>query len=336
MKKSPWGDNEDQEEDFFPSSSKKEKKFNKFNVPEISPFSPKSFLGIIIGAFLLWLGTGFYKVNEGEEAAVLRFGEYVRTATPGLNYHLPYPFETVLVEAVTKSRRIEIGYRSNSFMNDSQKSVTQESKMLTGDENIIELTCDVMWHIKNLEFFLFNIASAEDAVKTASESAIREVIGETPIASVLSNQKQEIANRIEDLVQKTLDAYNSGIEIEMVQLLRAEPPAEVIDAYRDVQTSRADKEREINQALTYNNDILPKARGEAAKLVQNAEAYKQEVISRAQGDSQRFLSVYTQYQLQKSLTRDRMYLDTMEEVLKGSNKYVVGADMLPHMAIERK
>jgi membrane protease subunit HflK len=335
MRKSPWGDDNEENNDSF-SSFGREKKFQKFNIPELSPFSPKSFLWIIVGALLLWLATGFYKVNEGEEAAVLRFGRYVRTANAGLNYHLPYPFETVLVEGVTKSRRIEIGYRSNSFVNDSQKSVSHESKMLTGDENIIELTCDVMWHINDLSAYLFNIAAAEDAVKTAAESAIREVIGETPIASVLSSQKQEIATRIEDLVQKTLDSYTSGIEIEMVQLLRAEPPTEVIDAYRDVQTSRADKEREINQALTYNNDILPKARGEAAKLVQNAEAYKQEVISKAQGDSQRFLSVYAQYQMQRSLTRDRIYLDMMEEVLKGSNKYVVGADMLPHMAIGKK
>lgn len=329
MNKSPW---EDDDNDGIFQNSKKRYKINDFNLSTISPFSPKSAIFLAVLAILLWLGTGLYKVNEGEEAAVLRFGKYVRTASPGLNYHIPSPIEEVLVEPVTKSRRIEIGYRSNSF-SEAQKFVAHESIMLTGDENIIDLNCDVMWHIKNLEEYLFNIASPEEAVKTASESAIREVIGETPIASVLSNLKQEIASKIEVLVQKTLDSYNTGIQIEMVQLLKAEPPTEVIDAYRDVQTSRADKEREINQALSYNNDILPKARGEAAKLLQFAEGYKQEVIAKAQGDSQRFLAFYSQYQNQPILTRERLYLDTMEEILKGSNKYVIGADMLPHMAI---
>lgn len=336
MRKSPWEDDETDEHEDIRAYFKKEKQFGQFKLPDISPFSPKTFIMILLGAFFLWLATGFYLVNEGEEAAILRFGQYVRTANPGLNYHMPMPIEEALIEPVTKSRRIEIGYRSNAFLNDAQKSVTQESKMLTGDENIIELTCDVMWHIHDLKAYLFNIASAEEAVKTASESAIREVIGETPIASVLSNQKQEIASKIENLVQKTLDEYHSGIQIEMVQLLRAEPPKEVIDAYRDVQTSRADKEREINQALSYNNDIIPKTRGESAKLIQAAEGYKQEVISKAQGDSQRFLAVYSQYQLQKSLTKERIYLDTMEEILKNSGKYIVGADMLPHMAIGKK
>ncbi|KAJ6644894.1 putative periplasmic serine endoprotease DegP-like, partial [Pseudolycoriella hygida] len=159
--------------------------------------------------------------------------------------------------------------------------------------------------------------SPEDSVKIAAESAIREVVGNTPISSILSDQKQEITNRIEALTQKILDNYSAGVSIEKVQLLKAEPPAEVIDAYRDVQTSKADKEREINQAQSYNNDILPKARGEAAKIVQEAEGYRQSVISRAEGDTKRFIAVYKQYLTNKSLTKDRLYLETIENILEG-------------------
>ena len=337
MNKSPWGDdNNDNITDIFEKMKKGSPKLQDFKMPDMAPFSFKTAWLLIVAAFFLWMLTGFYKVDEGEEAAVLRFGRYVRSANPGLNYHLPFPIENVIVESVTKSRQIEIGYRSNSYSNDTSKYNHQESTMLTGDENIADLNCAVMWHIKNIEEYIFNIASPEEAVKTAAESAIREVIGETPISSILSNQKQEIANKIESLLQQTLDSYKSGIQIEMVQLLKAEPPAEVIDAYRDVQTSKADKEKEINQAIAYNNDILPKARGEAAQLLQIAEGYKQEVIAKAKGDTQRFSAIYSQYLTQKSVTRDRLYLDAMEEVLKSTNKYVVGSDMLPHMAIGSK
>jgi modulator of FtsH protease HflK len=334
--KSPWdNDDNDRKDDLFTFAKKKQFSFNNYKMPDIFPFPLRTLVYILVACVFLWLSTGFYKVNEGEQAAVLRFGRYVRTASPGLNYHMPSPFEVVLIEPVSKSRRVEIGYRSNNYV-DKQKYVTHESKMLTGDENIIELNCDIMWHIDNLEHYLFNLSAPEDTVKTTAESAIREVIGETPIASALSSQKQEIATKIEALIQKTLDHYQSGIQIEMVQLLKAEPPEEVIEAYRDVQSSRADKEKEINQALAYNNDVLPKARGEAAKITQAAEAYKQEVISRATGDTQRFLLIYAQYQNQKLLTRDRLYLDTVEEVLKNTNKYVIGSEMLPHMAIGKK
>ncbi len=337
MKKSPWEDDSNDATDPFKKVRQKSYKINEFKMPDLFPFSPKNGVMVAVGAFCLWLSTGFYKVYEGEEAAVMRFGEYVRTASPGLNYHIPSPIENVIVEAVTKSRRIEIGYRSKSSGgNEATRLLQHESTMLTGDENIIDLNCDVMWHVKNLEDYIFKIASPEDSVKTAAESAIREVIGETPISSVLSSQKQEIADKIEALVQKTLDSYNSGIQIEMVQLLKAEPPAEVIDAYRDVQTSKADKEREINQAIAYNNDILPKARGESAKLIQIAEGYKQEVISKATGDTQRFLAIYSQYIAHKDITKNRLYLDVMEDVLKNATKYVVGNEMLPHMAIGQK
>ena len=206
--------------------------------------------------------------------------------------------------------------------------------MLTGDENIVYLNVDVMWHIKDLQNFVFNIVNPEETAKTAAESAIREEIGQIPISSVLSSRKQEIADRIELLTQKILDQYKAGIQIDQVQLLKAEPPPAVIDAYRDVQTSKADKEREINQAQAYSNDIIPKARGKAAKLLEGAEGYKREVISKAEGDTKRFNLVLEQYQKARQVTKDRVYLDTMSEVLKGTNKVVTDSSVLPHMAIK--
>jgi membrane protease subunit HflK len=333
FKKSPWDDFEE-EKNIFNRPLRSQFKWDKFPFEFNSKLIP-IFILILFG---FWLASGVYEIKEGEEAAITRFGRFVRKGFPGLNYHLPSPIESVIIEKVNQSRRIEVGYRSSGTKaNDVTRSVVAESTMLTGDENIIELNCDVMWHINDLEKFIFNIINPEESVKTATESAIREIIANTPISSVLSNQKQEITDKIEELTQRILDQYNAGVSIEKVQLLKAEPPAEVIDAYRDVQTSKADKEREINQALSYNNDILPKARGEASKILQDAEAYRQETISRADGDNQRFIAIYQQYITNKQVMRDRLYLETMEEVLKGSNKVIMGSSgVLPHMAIQPK
>lgn len=338
LKRSPWEDSENEEKNIFTRPRKKQFDLNNFQFN----FNGKIIIASLFALTALWFASGVYEVKEGEESAVVRFGRFVRKGSPGLNYHLPSPLELVIIEKVNQSRRIEIGYRSNSVgvrssNNDSGRSIASESTMLTGDENIVELNCDVMWHISDLQKFIFNIINPEEAVKTATESAIRQIIAETPISSVLSNQKQEITDKIEELTQKILDGYNAGVIIEKVQLLKAEPPAEVIDAYRDVQTSKADKEREINQAQSYNNDILPKARGEAAKILQEAEGYKQEVIAKAEGDTSRFNAIYQQYVTNKQLTKDRLYLETVEEVLKGANKVIMGAEgMLPHMAIQQK
>ena len=328
MIKSPWDDTEksgNNSHSFRPKAN--------FTPPTIN-FDGKTIMLAIIAVIILWLSSGIYKVREGEEALVLRFGQYVRKATPGLNYHLPSPIETAIIERVNKSRRAEIGYRSNSISG-SATYLLAESTMLTGDENIVDLNCDVMWHIKDLSNFYFKVANPQDTVKTAAESAIREVIGETPITSVLSNKKQEIVDKVERLTQAILDTYNTGVEIEQVQLLKAEPPAEVIDAYRDVQTSKADKERAINQALAYQNDILPRARGEAAKILEEAGAYKQEVIARAEGETQRFLALLSQYKVEKQVMRDRLYLDAVEGVLMDNDTLIVGADMLPHMDVSK-
>jgi membrane protease subunit HflK len=329
--KSPW-DDIGSEQNIFTRPRKKQFKFDDFQFQ----FNKHIVLLVGIVLFILWLFSGIYEVKEGEEAAVIRFGRFVRKGMPGLNYRLPRPIELEIIEKVNQSRRIEIGYRSSSARSsiDTIKGVASESIMLTGDENIVDLNCDVMWHINDLEKFKFNVDNPAQTVKTAAESAVREIIGKTPISSILSDRKQEITNKIEQLTQKILDHYGAGVSIETVQLLKAEPPSEVIDAYRDVQTSRADKEREINQAQSYNNDVLPRARGEAAKMLQEAEGYKQEIIAKADGDSQRFSFVYKQYINNKQLTKDRLYLEAMNEVLSGSNKVIMGADgVLPHMSI---
>jgi membrane protease subunit HflK len=331
LKKSPWDDNENQ--NIFIRANRGRLDLNNFK----KNFNGNRLGSILLVLFLLWASSGFYRVDEGEEAAVIRFGKFVRKGIPGLNYKLPSPFETVLKERVDKSRRIEIGYRSagNRVRGEERVTfVTTESTMLTGDENIVKLTADITWHVKDLEEYLFNVMNPEECVKSVAESSIREVVGNMPISSILSNQKQEIADKIADSLQRTLDQYKTGINIEQVQLLEAEPPSQVIAAYRDVQTARADKEREINQAEAYSNDVVPKARGDAAKIAQAAEGYKQEVIARAEGDAKRFISVYGQYISSPSLTRERMYYESVSEILGGANKVIVGAEsVLPYMSV---
>ena len=303
-------------------------------------FSKFSYSKILLAIISLWLLSGIYKVDEGSQAAVTRFGEFVRISHPGLSYHLPMPIEKVSIVRVEESRRIEIGYRSNqksrSFKADNNGSVdTEVSLMLTGDENIIDLNCDIVWTIKDLPSYLFNIENIENTIKIVTESAIREVVGKTLISYVLSSQKQAVAHQIKELTQNILDSYGSGVHVAEVLLLKAEPPAEVIDAYRDVQTSRADKEREINQAYSYKNDLIPNTRGEASKILEEAESYKYEMIAKAQGDAQRFVALFREYEGNKQIMRDRLHLDTMEHILKGSRKIIVGQDkMLPHISLD--
>ena len=336
LKKSPWDDAD--EENIFTKKRGNTPNFKDFEFN----FNNKTIFLIIIAFILLWLASGIYKVQEGEQGVVLRFGKLDRESTPGLNYHLPSPFEVVLIEKVNQSRRIEIGYRSTGATRRSgaasSREVGNESIMLTGDENIIELNADVTWSISGLPNFLFNIIDPQDTVKSSAESAIREVIANTPIALVLSSQKQEISEKIENLLQKILDQYGAGVNIEQVQLLKAEPPKEVIQSYREVQIARADREKEINQAQSYNNDILPKARGESAKIIQESQGYKARVIAEAEGNTSRFNFIYKQYAMNKEITRNRLYLETIESILMDSDKVIIGGEnnMLPHMAIGKK
>lgn len=338
FKKSPWDDFEgDNEDNIFTKKRKDQFNLNDFNFN----LNGKALFLILGALFLMWIASGIYIVEEGEQAIIIRFGKFHRVGLPGPNYRLPRPIENEIIEKVDQSRRVEIGYRSTGQARIggtvSSRDVKTESLMLTGDENIIELNVDAMWHIKDLSKYIFNIENPRETVKAAAESAIREVIGNTPITSVLSNKKQFIADRIETLLQKTLDQYESGVEIEQVKLLRAEPPGDVIAAYRDVQTAKADKEKVINEAEAYMNDILPKARGEAARITEKAEGYKAEVISQAKGNASRFNAIYKQYAAGKDVTKNRLYLETVESILEESDKIIMGGEgMLPHMSVNQK
>jgi len=285
----------------------------------------KGAIAIVVVLVGLWLASGIYFVKADEQGVVLRFGEYSRTTLSGLNYHLPYPIETVATPRVTAINRVEVGFRSGLATRGASGSVTipEESLMLTGDENIVDVDFEVQWKISDAPAFLFNVRDPENAVKAVAESAMREVIGRNPIATVLAEGKLHVEQDTKKLIQATLAEYAAGIEVVSVNLLRADPPAQVIDSFRDVQTARADLETARNQAEAYRNDILPKARGQAEQMVLEAEGYKQEVIARAQGEASRFSAVYAEFKNAKDVTRQRIYLETMEDVLQGMNKLIV-------------
>jgi membrane protease subunit HflK len=281
---------------------------------------------VAIAIVVLWLASGFYRVLPDEVGVVMRFGAYNRTTQPGLNYHLPAPIEKVLTPSVTRVNRTEIGYRSaegTTARAVGTRQVPEEALMLTGDENIVDINFTVFWVIKNAQAYLFNIRDPDATVKSAAESAMREVVGETPIAQALSEGRGKIETDTQHLLQSILDAYGAGIELTQLQLLKVDPPAPVIDAFRDVQRALADRERLRNEAESYRNDIVPRARGDAVRIKQEAEAYRQEIIARAQGDADRFISVYHAFTAAQDVTLQRLYLETMEEILKNSNKVII-------------
>jgi modulator of FtsH protease HflK len=278
---------------------------------------------VVLVIIVLWLASGFYRVLPDEVGVVKRFGAYDRTTQPGLNYHLPAPFESVLRPRVTTINRLEIGYRSTETRGNTARQVPEEALMLTGDENIVDINFTVFWLIRDAQPFLFNIRVPEATVKSAAESAMREVVGETPIAQALAEGRGKIEQDTQRLLQRILDDYGSGIQVTQVQMAKVDPPAPVIDAFRDVQRALADRERLRNEAEAYRNDILPRARGEAVRIRQEAEAFRAEIIARAQGDADRFLFVYNAYTLAQDVTLQRLYLETMEEILRNSKKIII-------------
>lgn len=283
----------------------------------------KSLIGLIIlGLTLLWLATGIYKVNSNENAVTLYFGKFYSISTPGLNYHIPYPFGEVIKRSVTTVNTDEFGFSSNRKKSE-RRDFEAESLMLTGDENIVDIEFQVQWQISDIKNFVFNIAEQNQTIRKASESAMREIIARTPIANALSDGKKEVEEETRKLLQEILDSYGAGIRIVLVQLLRVDPPSQVINAFRDVQTAKADKEKEINEAQSYANDIIPRARGEAAQMTQQAEAYSKEVVSRAEGEAGKFLSVYNQYAKSKQVTKKRIYVETMEKIYSNSDKVFI-------------
>ncbi|OYW57615.1 MAG: HflK protein [Azorhizobium sp. 32-67-21] len=280
-------------------------------------------LALVIGG---WFLTGFYRVEPDEQGVVLRFGKFVQITQPGLNYHLPYPIETVLTPKVTRVNRIDIGMRladDNRRATAAMRDVPEESLMLTGDENIVDVDFAVFWVINNAEQFLFNVQNPEGTIKAIAESAMREVIGRTNIQPILTGARQNIETGVQDLMQRTLDSYGAGVRISQVQLQKVDPPAQVIDAFRDVQAARADAERAQNEAQTYANRVLPEARGEASRIENGAQAYRERTVVEARGQADRFLKIYEQYVNAKDVTRQRMYFETMERVLGPMDKILL-------------
>lgn len=272
---------------------------------------------LIVVGLGLWLFSGFYRVEADEQGAVTRFGEFVRLETPGLHYHLPYPVESVQTPKVTRVNKIEIGVA---------RADNEQASMLTGDSKIVELAFAVFWRINNAGDYLFNIRTPELTIEAAAESVMREIVGKNTIDFSLTEGREQLAQQTKDNLQALLDDYRAGVTVSDVQLLRSDPPAQVIDAFRDVQRAAADKDRFQKQAEAYQRDVVPRARGEAAKLIEEAEAYKREVVARASGDANRFNNVYNSYKAAKNVTQERIYLETMEHVLKNANKVILGND----------
>ena len=293
--------------------------------------------GIAAIALLLWLATGIYMVAADEEAVVLRFGQHTATKGPGLNWHLPYPIETVEKLPVTRVQRLGIGFRD--FGEGRVRKVPQESLMLTRDENIVDISFIVQYKIKSVENYLFNIDSAEKTVRDASESAIREVIGRTMIDDVLTTKKAEVEVETQELIQSILDEYKAGISVTTVKLQDVQPPERVIKEFKDVASAREDKGRAKNEAQAYANQIIPNARGEAKKMILDAEGYQKEVVERATGEADRFGALLKAYRQAPDVTRKRLYLDTMQEVMSKVDKVIVDGSVagkvLPYLPLDR-
>jgi membrane protease subunit HflK len=259
----------------------------------------------------------------------MRFGAFDRTAPPGLNYHIPWPVESVTTPRVTRINRVDVGFRTAGEAGGTSarpipaRDVLEESLMLTGDENIIDIDFAVFWRIRDAGEFLFNTRNPEATVKSAAESVMREVIGRTPIQPALTEARAQIEQEVRRGAQAIMDQYRAGVEIAQVQLQKVDPPAQVVDAFRDVQRANADRERLRNEAESYRNDIIPRARGEAERMVQEAEGFRESQVARARGEAARFISVLTAYQVAQDVTLRRMYLETMEEVLRRNPKIVV-------------
>jgi membrane protease subunit HflK len=278
---------------------------------------------IVLGLVVIWLATGIYRVEPDEQGVVLRFGQYVRDAGPGLHYHLPAPIESVETPPVTRVNRIDVGFVSAGDGRGSARDVIEESLMLTGDENIIDIDFTVLWRIANARDYLFNIRNPEQTVKAAAESSMREIIGQTEIQPALTESRQQIETDTLDLLQRILDEYGAGIEITQVQLQRVDPPQQVVDAFNDVLRARQDQQRLRNEAEAYRNQVIPEARGQAERLLQEASAYREQIINAATGDSQRFLSVLGSYRLAPEVSSERFYIETIEQVLTGAPKLLI-------------
>ena len=301
--------------------------------------SGKSIAIIVILAVLAWSATGIYRVEPAQKGVELVFGKYSETTDPGLHYNFPVPIGSVFTPEVTSVNRVEVGFRSAGANRGQARNVLEESQMLTGDENIIDTQLVVFWVIKDPRLFLFNVRNPGPTVKDAAEGAMREIIGKTDFEFARTTGRGAIEADAKILIQQMLDDYGAGILVRQVELQKVDPPSAVIDAFRDVQAARADKERAINEATAYRNEVTQRAEGQAAQITAAAEAYKEEKVNRAAGESQRFIAVYNQYIQDKDVTKRRLYLETMEEVLEGMDKVLLddtqgGSGVVPYLPLD--
>jgi membrane protease subunit HflK len=281
---------------------------------------------VIFIVVAIWASSGFYRVQPGEQAVELLFGEYVKTTEPGLNYWLPAPIGEYYKQNVQRINQIEIGFRGNGGRTSSGRDVPAESLMLTGDENIIDMDFVVQWQINNLRNYLFNLKEPDITLKTAAESAVREVVAGTTLTKALTTERSLLAQDTAILLQSILDSYGVGVTIVGVEIQAADPPKAVIDAFNDVQNAKQDKERLINEAQLYSNDIIPRAKGLAQRMVQEAEAYKDKVKSEAQGEAEQFNSLLNAYAQSKDVTINRLYLEAMQQVMEKTQVFVIDQD----------
>ena len=300
--------------------------------------SSRGIILLLIGVVTIWLFSGFYRVQPGEQGVELLFGKFVKVTPPGLNYWPPAPIGQVFKPNVELTNQITIGYRTSGDARSSgSRDVPQESLMLTGDQNIIDVDFVVQWRIKNAADYLFNIRNPDATVKLAAESAIREVIGQTTLEDALTVKRGEVEAKTKELLQSILDSYRAGVFIVEIKQQKVDPPSEVIDAFNDVQRAKQDQERSVNEAIAYRNDIVPRAKGEAAKMIQEALAYKEKVTKEAEGEAERFLSVYEAYKTGKKVTIERLYIERMQSVLKNSEKIILGnkdgAGVVPYLPL---
>lgn len=303
----------------------------------------KGAAAIALGAVLLWLATGFYTVRPEEVGLNMVFGRYTGTTQPGLNYNFPSPIGSVEKRAVTTVNTTEVGYRSAEGARRSVgfRDVSEESLMLTGDENIVDIDFAVQWQINPARAadYVFNIQAPEASVKAVAEASMREVVGRRNIQQILTTDRGAIENEVRQLMQDVLNSYKAGVEIRLVQLQKVDPPQQVIDAFRDVQAARQDQDRARNEAETYASKVVPEARGEAARIVQEAEAYRERIIAEANGSASRFKQVYEEYRKAPDVTRERMYLETMERVFGASDKIIIdtkngnGQGVVPYLPL---
>ena len=332
---SPWGQSSQGGEDFVAEVIKSWRK-------KSGGGPRRTFLIVIalIVAFAVWVFSGFYRVQPGELGIELVFGAYWETSDPGLHYNFPYPIGEVETPQVQQSRRADVGYRTSDFTgirDQAQQEVPEESLILTGDENIVDMDFTVFWRIKNAQEYLFMIRDPEGTVKAVAESAMREVIGQTRFDQAVTVGREAIEVQSAGEIQAILDSYRAGIEVERVVLQQSDPPIEVIDAFNDVQRARQDRDRLRNEAEAYANTILPEARGEAQRILRAAEGMRERLIKEAEGEAQRFNSVYLAYKLAPEVTRKRMYLEAIGEVIGRSTKIIIeedgGSGVVPYLPL---